>query len=90
MEPQILATVNALERREAELATPSALSGFISPGSDVGRRWHASPMSTKREIARLLLSPDMLGELRVAPRPAGWPGGRHVPAAERVIFRKSS
>jgi hypothetical protein len=86
-EPQILATIGELERREAELATPSALQGFITPGADVARRWHAAPMSTRREIARLLLTPDMLGELRVTPRPAGWPGGRHVPAASRVIWR---
>jgi DNA invertase Pin-like site-specific DNA recombinase len=89
-EPQILATIGSLERREAELATPSALHGFITPGADVARRWHAAPMSTRREIARLVLSPGMYGELRVTPRPPGWPGGRHVPAAERVILRKSS
>jgi DNA invertase Pin-like site-specific DNA recombinase len=86
-EPQILATIGALERREAELATPSALHGFITPGANVARRWHAAPMSTRREIARLLLAPDMIGELRVTPRPPGWPGGRHVPAASRVIWR---
>jgi site-specific DNA recombinase len=86
-EPQILATIGALERREAELATPSALHGFITPGADVARRWHAAPISTRREIARLLLTPDMIGELRVTPRPPGWPGGRHVPAASRVVWR---
>ena len=73
-EPQILATIGALERREAELATPSAFHGFINPGADVARRCEAAPMSTRREIARLLLTPDMIGELRVTPRPAGWPG----------------
>jgi site-specific DNA recombinase len=88
-EPQILATIGALERREAELATPSALHGFISPGADVARRWQAAPMSTRREIARLLLVPDMLGELRVTPRPPGCAGGRHIPAAERVIWRRA-
>jgi hypothetical protein len=85
-EPQILATIGALERREAELATPSALHGFITPGANVARGWHGAPMSTRREIARLL-TPDMLGELRVTPRPQGWPGRRHVPAAARVIWR---
>jgi site-specific DNA recombinase len=89
MEPQILAMIAGLERREAELATPSALYGFITPGANVDRRWHAAPMSTRREIARLLLVPDRIGELRVAPRPPGWPGGRHVPAVERVIWRRA-
>jgi site-specific DNA recombinase len=86
-EPQILATIAALERREAELATPSALHGFITPGTDAARRWEAAPMSARREVARLLLTPEMLGEMRVTPRPPGWPGGRHVPAASRVIWR---
>jgi DNA invertase Pin-like site-specific DNA recombinase len=86
-EPQIMATIGVLERREAELATPNALHGFIPPGADVARRWHAAPISARREIARLLLTPDMLGELRVTPRPAGWPGGRHIPAASRVVWR---
>jgi DNA invertase Pin-like site-specific DNA recombinase len=88
-EPQILAAIADLERREAELATPSALQGFISPGADVARRWQAVPMSARREVARMLLRPEMIGELRVTPRPAGWPGGRHIPAAERVILRRS-
>jgi site-specific DNA recombinase len=86
-EPQILTTIAELERRESDLATPSALRQFISPGADVARRWQAAPMSSRREVARLLLSPDILGEMRVTPRPAGWPGGRHVPAASRVIWR---
>jgi site-specific DNA recombinase len=88
-EPQILATIADLERREAELATPTALHGFITPGADVARRWAAAPMSARREVARLLLASDMIGELRVTPRPPGWPGGRHVPAAERVVWRTS-
>ena len=77
-EPQILATIGALERREAEMATPSALHGFISPGADVARRWQAVPISARREVARMLLAPEMIGELRVTPRPPGWPGGRVV------------
>jgi DNA invertase Pin-like site-specific DNA recombinase len=85
-EPQVLATISELERRESELATPSALLGFITPGADVGRRWRTAPISTRREIARLLLAPDMLGQLRV--RRAGH-GGRHVPAMERVGWRRS-
>jgi site-specific DNA recombinase len=88
-EPKILATITDLERREAELATPSALQGFINPGADAARRWQAAPMSARREVARLLLTPEMIGELRITPRPAGWPGGRHVPAYDRVVWRKA-
>jgi hypothetical protein len=86
-EPQILATIADLEHRESELATPSALRQFISPGADVAQRWQAAPMSARREVGRLLLSPEFLGELRVARRPPAWPGGRHIPVAERVILR---
>jgi site-specific DNA recombinase len=88
-EPKILAAIADLERHEAELATPSALRQFISPGADVADRWHVAPMSARREVARLLLTPEMIGELRVTPRPAGWPGGRHVPAYDRVVWRRS-
>jgi DNA invertase Pin-like site-specific DNA recombinase len=88
-EPQILASIAGLERREAELATPSALHGFITLGADVARRWESAPMSARREVARLLLEPEMIGEMRVTQRPAGWPGGRHVPAASRVVWRRA-
>ena len=66
-EPAILAEIQRLEKRSAELATPSALRGLIEPGADVARRWAAAPMSTRREIARLLLTPKLLGELRITP-----------------------
>jgi len=86
-EPGITARLKAAEAREAELSTPSVLRGLITPGSDVRRRWKAAPMSTKRSIARILLSPEILGELRVtrSPKP-----GRPVPVAERVVWRRSS
>ena len=56
---------------------------------DPARRWQAVPISARREVARMLLAPEMIGELRVTPRPPGWPGGRHIPASERVILRRS-
>ncbi|MBV8995952.1 MAG: hypothetical protein JO287_20115, partial [Pseudonocardiales bacterium] len=80
-EPAILAEIQHLERRHKELTTPSALRGLIEPGDDVARRWAAAPMSTRREIARLLLIPRLIGELRIMPSPT--PGHR-VPAEERI------
>lgn len=80
-EPAILAEIERLEKREKELATPSALRGLIEPGEDVARRWATAPMSTRREIARLLLTPKLIGELRITPSPT--PGHR-VPAEERI------
>jgi DNA invertase Pin-like site-specific DNA recombinase len=76
-EPGMLARVGALEAEETRLATPSVLRGLITPGEDVAARWEGVPMSARRDIARLLFVPEVLGELRVAPRPPGWGhGGR--------------
>ncbi len=66
-EPALLAEIHRLEHRATELATPSALRGLIEPGADVARRWQTAPMSTRREIARLLLTPTLIGELRITP-----------------------
>jgi site-specific DNA recombinase len=81
-EPTLLAEIERLEQREKDLATPSALRGLIEPGTDVARRWTTAPMSTRREIARLLLTPKLIGELRVIPSPTRGP--RPVPADERI------
>jgi DNA invertase Pin-like site-specific DNA recombinase len=86
-EPAILARLKAAEERETELSTPSRLRGLIKPGKDVRRRWKAAPMSARREVARILLSPEILGELRVAR--ARRAGRDRVPAHERVVWRQS-
>jgi DNA invertase Pin-like site-specific DNA recombinase len=84
-EPRLRERLAAAERRERELATPSALLGLIEPGPDVTKRWQAAPMSARREVARLLLAPDVLGQLHVTRSPTP---GRPVPAAERIVFRR--
>ena len=45
--------------------------------------WKLAPMSAKREVARLLLDPTMLGQLRV--QRIG--PGRRVPVRERIAYR---
>ncbi|MDQ3765194.1 MAG: recombinase family protein [Actinomycetota bacterium] len=81
-EPTLLVEITKLETREKELSTPSALRGLIEPGADVARRWDAAPISTRREIARLLLTPEFIGELRLNSSPRR---GRHrTPAHERI------
>jgi DNA invertase Pin-like site-specific DNA recombinase len=82
-EPAIQARLAAAEDHAAELATPSILRGLIAPGIDVARRWAAAPMSARRDVARILLAPDVVGELRVtrAPKP-----GHRSPVHERVTF----
>jgi site-specific DNA recombinase len=81
-EPTMLAEITTLETRERELSTPSALRGLIEPGADVAQRWVTTPISTRREIARLLLTPELIGQLRLNPSPRR---GRHrTPAHERT------
>jgi site-specific DNA recombinase len=82
VEPGLVARVEALEARERELITPPALS-VIPPGRDVARRWKAAPMSARRQVARLLLSPEILGTLRVVRSPT--PGHRTKPE-DRVTW----
>jgi site-specific DNA recombinase len=86
-EPQLMRRVSELEDRERELSTPPVLAGLAGP--DISARWEHAPMSAKREIARMLLSPPVLGQLRVT-RAGGSNGGQRVtPAAERVKWGTS-
>lgn len=84
-EPVILRRLRAAEARERDLSTPSVLTGLITPGKDVAKRWQAAPMSARRAVARLLLSPDMIGELRVTPTPTP---GAHCEVSDRVVWRR--
>lgn len=78
----MLTEITTLEKREHDLSTPSALRDLIESGADVARRWQAAPVSTRREITRLLLTPELIGELRLQPAPRR---GRHrTPAQERT------
>jgi hypothetical protein len=83
IEPGIVRSVTDLEARETELSTPSALL-VIPPGKDAARRWGAAQMPARRQVARLLLSPAILGELRVTRTPT--PGSRPADAADRVVW----
>jgi DNA invertase Pin-like site-specific DNA recombinase len=86
IEPGLLARITGLEARQRELSTPPVLS-VIPPGKDVAQRWAAAPMSSRRTVARMLLSPSILGQLRVArsPRP-----GHVVDPAERVVLDRDT
>lgn len=84
-EPGILKRLREAEAREAELSTPATLQGLIDPGKDVARRWKKVPMSAKRQVARLLLVPEVLGELRIAPSPVK---GVRAPVVDRIVWRR--
>jgi site-specific DNA recombinase len=81
-EPRLLERLRQAEAREAELATPSALRGILGPADDVERRWEAAPISARREVARLVLSPELLGELSVVRAPS-----RGADVVDRVTWR---
>jgi DNA invertase Pin-like site-specific DNA recombinase len=86
IEPGLMARITGLEVRERELSTPTALL-VIPPGKDVARRWAAAPMSARRQVARMLLSPAILGQLRVARSPSP---GHPVDPAERVVWDRDA
>lgn len=65
----MLAEIATLETRERELSTPGVLRGLIEPGADVAHRWADKPMSTRREIARLLLTPRLIANYDYDPPP---------------------
>jgi DNA invertase Pin-like site-specific DNA recombinase len=71
--------ITELEARERELATPPRLLGLIEPGPDVAARWAAAPVSARREVAQIVLSPGHLGVMKVQ-------RGRGVPAYKRVTW----
>lgn len=73
-----------LEAQERELSAPAGL-GPIAPGEDVRVRWDDAPMSAKRETARALLVPAVLGQVRV-----GRAISRSAPVSERVVWDTDS
>ncbi|SIR12872.1 recombinase family protein [Micromonospora avicenniae] len=60
-----MAEEEQLVRQERELSTPPALAAFLNAGGDIRERLEAAPMSARRAVAREVLSPDLVGQLRV-------------------------
>jgi site-specific DNA recombinase len=89
MEPGLVADVERLEERERDLSAPPVLAGLLEPGKDVAARWQAAPMAGRRQAARILCSPAILGTLKVCRSPETGRGHR-VPASERVTWDRQS
>lgn len=83
IEPGLMSRLSALEVREAELTAPRALS-VLPPGTDIALRWDAAPVSARRMVAKMLLTPAILGQLRLGKAPVK---GRRGDPAERVIWQ---
>ncbi|WP_345127068.1 recombinase family protein, partial [Streptomyces chiangmaiensis] len=76
------ADIARLEAEVRDLTLPAALSDLIQPGANVVRRWEAAPISARRAVARLLLTPSVLGEVRVHRIGSGrW---RNIAAVDRI------
>jgi site-specific DNA recombinase len=86
VEPGLAGRVDELETRERELSTPPALAGLIAPGEDAALRWQRAPVEARRQVARLLCSPDVLGQMRLRRSPIQ---NHSVPAKERVVWRRT-
>lgn len=93
----LLAEITTLEAREKELSTSSALRGLIEPGADVARRWETAPISTRREIARILLTPSWSDSCGSSPYPDTAGDAAHRPTntpsggeddVERLVIRR--
>lgn len=89
MEPPILARIATLEGQEAALQTPVELAGLLSPGEDLAARWEDedTPITTKRALARAVLSEGLLGRLLIGKATVRGVGMR-TPVEARVIFRR--
>jgi DNA invertase Pin-like site-specific DNA recombinase len=83
-EPKIEGRIAALEAEIRDATMPPALVGLIAPGKDVRARWRKVPLPARRTVARLLLTPEILGELRVTRSPVP---GRPAPIEQRVVWR---
>jgi site-specific DNA recombinase len=85
VEPGLLGRIEMLEHTERDLSAPPELAALISPGRDVRRRWRRAPISARRDVVKLLLVPNVLGQLRVLRSPT--PGQRPL-VAQRVLWRR--
>ena len=88
-EPDILSGIKKAQEREQELSTPRLLDGLIMPGADVRERWSDAELSTRREVARLLFVPRLLGELRIVRAQPAQQGGT-PPIHRRVELRNAA
>jgi DNA invertase Pin-like site-specific DNA recombinase len=83
VEPRLVAQLETLQRQEVELSAPPALVALIRPGRGAPRRWRALAVPARREVARMLLAPDLLGQVRVGRCPVR---GQRCPVEERTKF----
>lgn len=84
VEPALLERIRTLEVQRDELSAPRKLANLIKPGHGVRVRWKDTPPEVRREIARVVLSPEYLGQLRLMRSPR--PRAKGFPIHQRVRF----
>lgn len=78
-EERLLASIEAGERRERELAMPDALSALLRAGLN---DWPDDmPVGSRRQVLKEVLTPDRLGVPHLGPT-----GGAHTPVHERITW----
>lgn len=82
------AKIRELEARQRDLAQPSRISEIFPADADkdVAKRWADLPLTARRELAALLLTPELLGEVWIKRSPSP---GILVPAADRIIWSRA-
>ncbi|WP_406306235.1 recombinase family protein [Streptomyces sp. NBC_00885] len=76
--------ISDLEQEEQTLAMPAVITSLLGAADDVAGWWTAAPVSARRQIARIVLSPKLLGEIRVTRTPSK---GRTPDVADRLKIR---
>lgn len=77
--------IAALVKRERAASTPPALAGLVETGPGMADRWAQLPLEVQRQIAQIVLVPELLGRLRVQ-RSTTSSGHRAAPPWERLSF----
>ncbi|NEW76243.1 recombinase family protein [Streptomyces rhizosphaericus] len=78
--------IAGLEEQERGLTLPPVLASLLGAAESVEESWEKAPISARREIAKIILTPQLFGEARIlrAPRDVFDP----VPASERIDWRR--
>ncbi|MEU1596143.1 recombinase family protein [Streptomyces sp. NPDC005708] len=80
--------IGEAEAQLRKLAIPAPLAQLLpdQPITDVARWWKDAGIEKQRAIAAAVLTPSLLGEVRITPSP----GRKSIPVAERIVLRREA
>lgn len=81
--------IDQVEAKLRRATTPAPLARLLpdEPITDVERWWQQTDVKKQRAIAAALLTPEMLGEVRITPTPSR---GIAVPVAQRIVWHREA